>query len=1131
MANRFFDTLKLNNSLGIYLRKARQGITLAVFGVPFSFKLFLSSVLENKVLLIENDVLSSKKAVTLISEFSDKKVVYVPPKDETLILNRASSKETLFSRISAIEKIADADVIVLPIESALQLFPKKIDSIFLKKDQETDLNDLVRKIVSFGYKRVERVEVKGTFALRGDILDIFIIDSEMPIRIDFFGDTIESIKHFDTETGKNLGFIKEIKILQAVEFNFESDDVLSFNEIIRKEVDNLVLEPKIRLKDITDSIDISINSGDLEGISLLAPLSKDAVNIFDLIGEDCTVIFDEGKKIAETLDLIFDEFSKRQASLCKAGETFTFTSKNCLNKEQFIDLISSKKKIALSTLATSQPFFNPIDIINPKASGIVNYKFSFEELYNDLKSWLKGGLRVIAYAGNKQQADFLAVNLHERHIEYTFNESEENKVLILDKELTNGFIFHEANLVVIGSGNLFSKSSLETKIKVKKKGFFTAPTSGDYCVHEVHGIGRVLGDKKITSLEGTKDYIAVEYAGGDILYVPVEQMDVLTRYLGSEKHPKLSKIGGKDFERIKERVKESIKKMSFDLKMLYKEREAQKGFTFTVDNELYSAFNENFEFIETVDQKKAEEDIISDMTSGKVMDRLICGDVGFGKTEVALRATFIAVSNGKQVAFLAPTTILTEQHYNTAIKRFADFGIKIACLNRFRTKKQQEEILRKVKDGEIDLIIGTHRLLSNDVSFKDLGLLVLDEEQRFGVEHKEKIKLLKKNVDTITLTATPIPRTLHLSLSGIRPISVINTPPSNRLPVQTYVTEETEMLIVDAVNREINRGGQAFILYNRVETIFSFANRIKEILPNVKIAVVHGRMEEKILEEKILAFYRGEYDLLVSTTLIENGIDIVRANTLIVIDADKMGLSTLYQLKGRVGRSDRLAYAYFTFKKDKILSENAYNRLNAIVEFAEMGSGIKVAMRDLEIRGAGNVLGAEQHGHMDKIGYELYSKLLKEQLTSEEQIQPDLDIRVSAFIPENYIENTSSRMDAYKEIAEIDSVETEKEFISSIGDTFGKIPSEVYSLIDIVMCKLFAIKLKLKGITITKNSVFISLFNYNSFSDKKLQKSLDRFNEFVKISMTGTPKIIFLKTDENNRDMLKRVREFLQFAF
>ncbi|MBO5927841.1 MAG: DEAD/DEAH box helicase, partial [Clostridia bacterium] len=551
------------------------------------------------------------------------------------------------------------------------------------------------------------------------------------------------------------------------------------------------------------------------------------------------------------------------------------------------------------------------------------------------KTWLNSNYQVVVAGGDIEGAEKIYFELKSEDISCEIaNNSAVKSVNILPCPLSCGFIFHEEKFALVGSGNVYVKRNV-LKRRTTKFTFFTAPTAGDYAVHETHGVGRVLGNKKITSTEGTKDYVAVEYAGGDVLYVPVEQLDILSRYLGAGK-PSLSKLGG-DFSLVKNRVKESIKKMSFDLKNLYEERNASTGFAFKEDVELKNLFDSGFKYEYTPDQVIATEEVFADMKSNKVMDRLICGDVGFGKTEVAFRAIFLAVSNGKQAALLAPTTILTEQHYSTALERFKDLGIKIALLNRFKSTAEVQEILNGLKEKKIDFVIGTHKLLGKNIQFADLGLLVLDEEQRFGVEHKEKIKLLKKNVDTLTLSATPIPRTLHMSLSGIRQISTINTPPDKRLPVQTYVTEETDALIVDAVKREINRGGQAFILYNVVDSIFNYAEKIKRLLPNIKTTVLHGRMDEKVLERGIADFYNGESQLLISTTIIENGIDLPRANTLIVIDADKLGLSTLYQLKGRVGRSDRLAYAYFTFKRDKVLTEGAYERLNAIIEFAEMG--------------------------------------------------------------------------------------------------------------------------------------------------------------------------------------------------
>ncbi|MCQ2399260.1 MAG: transcription-repair coupling factor, partial [Clostridia bacterium] len=698
---------------------------------------------------------------------------------------------------------------------------------------------------------------------------------------------------------------------------------------------------------------------------------------------------------------------------------------------------------------------------------------------------------------------------------------------VVDGTMLKGVVYHDEKLAVVGVSDIFSVKQNKEISKKKKHAFFSAPQPGDYAVHEIHGVGKVIGTKRLTTGYGTKDYIAVEYKAGDILYVPVEQIDVLTKYVGSDKEPALSRIGGKDFERIKQRVKESLRALSFDLKELYKERSKKQGFVFENDDSLQELFDTSCGFEDTPDQITATEDVKKDMVSGKVMDRLICGDVGFGKTEVAFRAVFRAVNNGKQAVLLAPTTILAEQHYANALKRFEGFGVKIESLDRFKTKKEQVEVLDRLKDGKIDFIIGTHRLLSADVRFYDLGLLVLDEEQRFGVEHKEKIKLLKNNVDTMTLTATPIPRTLHMSLTGIRDISTINTPPKERLPVQTYVTEETDSLLADAISREVARVGQAFILYNRVETIYHFAEKLKALLPEVKFTVAHGQMNEGELEKCVTAFYRGETDVLIATTIIEDGIDLPKANTIIVIDADKLGLSTLYQLRGRVGRSNRLAHAYFTFKREKVLSDVAYKRLNTIMEFTEMGSGFKIAMRDLEIRGAGNILGVEQHGHMDKIGYELYSKLLKEEMEGkEEDTVLDIDAKITAFIPDDYIESKSGRLDCYKEIAEIESAEEGEELLYSLESAYGKVPDEVYNLIEIALVKRSLKRLGAGGFYIDRQRAGVTLKELHAREHQKLLDAIDKTAD-ASISVTDGVSVNIARRDRTDREILESVSAFV----
>ncbi len=1107
----------------------RQGIPSAVFGVNEIFRSYLASIIDCPILFVVKDMVEALSVSKSITEFCDKKVYVLPAKDELLIRRIAFSKDAVYQRISVASNVNNADIIVAPIDSLMQLIPKKIEQIILEKNKDYSQEDIVSKLSYLGYIRCDKVESKGAFSVRGDIIDVFAIDGLDPVRIEFFGDTIENIKTFDIDSGKGKEYKESIKIIQAVETIFGLKDISLIKENIKKELQKIDKEAKKRLSDLADETLLAIDNIDFDSLSTFAPLSCSMGDISEILPRETVVIYSEAKRINEKAILIEKEFSERFNSLYRAGEVFSVSANQLIGIDNLKTLLKKFTPIALQNMSTMVPFFNPLKTMNVSVSGISNYRFAFKEVFTDIKNWLRTGYKIIIATAGYDRLEKFSFDLFVQGIACTKEEISPSAVTLVPNSLENGFISHEDKVVCIGSSNLFSVKSEKKIYKSKKSTFFSAPDVGDYCVHAVHGIGKALGSRKITTIDGTKDYIAVEYSGGDVLYVPVEQIDVLTRYLGGEKNPKLSKIGGKDFERIKERVKESIKKMSFDLKKLYEERNALSGFKFK-DDDFQQVFESSFKYEDTPDQTTATEDIKNDMLSGKVMDRLICGDVGFGKTEVAFRAVFRAIENGKQVAMLAPTTILTEQHFSTAVERFSRFGIRIECLNRFRTPKQQENILKRLKNGNIDLIIGTHRLLGKDVEFNDLGLLVLDEEQRFGVEHKERIKLLKKNVDTLTLTATPIPRTLHMSLSGIRSISTINTPPKTRLPVQTYVTEETDALIKDAILKEINRGGQVFLLYNRVETIFSFAEKIKNIIPGIKVTVAHGQMEERKLEKSIMEFYRGDSDVLISTTIIENGIDLPKANTIIVIDADRLGLSTLYQLKGRVGRGDRLAYAYFTFKKDKVLTDTAYHRLNAITEFTEMGSGIKIAMRDLEIRGAGNVLGAEQHGHMDKIGYELYSKLLKEELSGEEEVIPELDIRLTAYIPEKYIENRSARMDVYKEIAELGSFSDEKELKEKLVEVYGKIPSEMQNLFSITAVKRLASKLKATAVNITKDKINVELKDLSVFANNALAQAIDNSFGDAVISVSKNPSIEFIRHNRSNSEMLEFMLEFLTHA-
>ena len=1111
------------NSFNEFSSSLRQGVPSAVFGVFDSFKNYLIANTEFKVLFLVNDVLSAEKHKEYLNAFTDKKVVVLYSRDEVLTLSKAFYKDSVYKRICAIKNIADADVIIATPESLMQSFPKKINSFVFCKGKDYDRDGYLSFLIESGYRRTEFAEDKGTFSLRGDVLDVFPINSDYPLRIDFFGDTVESVKTFDPDTRDTVSVLSEAEIYQATEFVFNDCDYEAFADAVKKEIKDYKGEKKDRLIALSDDVYSLIDTRSAGELTALCSLSDNCTDFSYFLSDEFAVIIDEPKKTYDTAKYYYTEFKERFSSLYGYGEVFSFAENNLLSLDKLREkLLLIKRVSAFSSFTSAFGFFEPLKLINPKVGEVFNYKLDLKELFSDVKSWQKTGYDVVICAPDYSSADRLKSTFHEFGVPTS-------KVKTVESSLPSGFIYHEAKTVLVGSGNVFYKKREKLSGKLKKRGFFTAPERGDYCVHEIHGVGKVLGNKRISSSEGSKEYIAVAYSGKDVLYVPVEQMDILTRYLGSDKNPKLSKLGGGEFERVKQSVKESIKKMSFDIKRLYEERNARVGFKFIDDGDMVKSFIDAFPFEDTEDQIAATSDTLSDMKSDKVMDRLICGDVGFGKTEVALRAVFLAALNGKQSVLLAPTTILSEQHYQTAAARFKDFGLRCDVINRFKTPAEQKNILKKVESGETDLLIGTHRLLSGDVKFKDLGLLILDEEQRFGVEHKEKIKLLKSNVDTLTLTATPIPRTLNMSLSGIRSISTINTPPKKRLPVQTYVVEQTDALIVDAITREINRGGQAFILYNRVESIDNFAAKVKSLLGGVKITVAHGRMEEKTLEKNIMEFYRGESGVLISTTIIENGIDLPRANTLIVTDADMLGLSTLYQLKGRVGRSDRLAYAYFTYKRDKVLTKNAYDRLSALMQFAEMGSGIKIAMRDLEIRGAGNVLGVEQHGHMDKIGYELYSKLLKEELTGKEETIAALDIRVSAYIPDGYIESRSAKMDAYKEIAEIRTVEGESAVRKDLTDAFGEIPKETDNLINIAVVKSLAATFDAEGINVTKSGSNLVFKNFKVFGDGKLVKALKESGVNAKITMSNKPAIEFTSA-KSNSETLKDMKKFLIFA-
>lgn len=1117
-------------------RNIRGGIPSAVFGVNFAEKCLIASSVGLPVLYIVKDGLYGAKIAEELSALSGERTVYLPAKDDVLLYKSAFDRTSLFARLNALYEIKNgARFVVTTFQSLLQLFPRDIPTIKIRKNEVYDIGGIVNKLVKFGYRREEFADDRATFALRGDILEINPVNGEYSYRVDFFGDEVESVFRFYGEDRENKTAVTEFEIIAATDVIVGDDEVEDIKQTLRQSLSKfgtLSVRDDARkiVNDLEEKLEGGIPCGELQ---FVMPILKSVTDDFTTyMPTDTLVVYDESKMLVDGITATLKDHSERLLTLGRAGKIFDFSARQLSDCRKLIKRLNSFREVAFQNITTTINFFNPLKTYSLRCSPVARYTADFEAIYDDVKNWKFGGYKVIICCGNDKRADSLSDELYARGCMCVRGDNAEARngvAVVTSYFLPSGLIYHSAKLVLIGTGDLYIATKENKRIKRKRGDLFQAPEVGDYAVHEVHGIGYVKGVKRITTQEGSKDYVAVEYLGGDTLYVGVDQMDKLTKYMGGGEKPKLNRIGGKEFERIKERVKASISEMTIDLKKLYKARKEKRGFAFSADDAFSEEFDEAFEFEPTEDQIQSIAEIKADMESEKVMDRLLCGDVGFGKTEVAFRAAFKAIADGKQVALVCPTTILCEQHYRAAKKRFENFGVRIKSLNRFKTPAQQKKIISDLADGQISFVIGTHRLFGSDVKFHDLGLLVLDEEQRFGVEHKEKLKLLKENVDTLTMTATPIPRTLHMSLAGIRDISVINTPPNIRIPVQTYVVEESDALFKDAITRELARDGQVLVMHNRVETIYKLADKLKTLVPEAKIIVAHGQMDAKTLEDSVMKFYDGDYNVLVATTIIENGIDLPRANTIIVTDSDKLGLSTLYQLKGRVGRSNVMAHAYFTFDREKVMSEAAYKRLSALTEFTEMGSGYKIAMRDLEIRGAGNVMGKEQHGHMDKVGYELYNKLLKESLgETKKESDVELDVNMDAYIPEDYISTSSSRMDCYKQIAEITADEDDERVTRSLEEYYGKIPREVRNLILIAKLKAAAKKRGAVKVAVGSKKSYVELADISCLQNAGLMDELLRRKDKISFEFSATPVIDFSKSGSSAEDTAKYMLETLK---
>ena len=915
-------------------------------------------------------------------------------------------------------------VVVLPVPALMDFVTERAvcaaERLVFRWGEESDFEEVKRVLVALGYERCAEVNMPGEFAFRGDILDIWPLAEEHPVRLEFFGDEIDSMRAFDPESQRSIEELKEISVYPANDRTGACAPFLSWfdprtTQVFLDEPNRLVEAAKATETELRESVKQRIDQG-----------SYDPDTVPEISGV---------------------------AALTAS-----------LNRMHVI---------ALSMLEVKRDSFDIKESFGMTVQAVSSYRSSFEYLLKDLTRFKKRGYRVVVLSGSHTRARRLTSDLNDNDISAFYTERmdeplKEGQIAVLYGSLTRGFEYPLIKFAVISETDIFGEKKVRKKRRTsdysgERIASFSELHAGDYVVHENHGLGIYRGIEQVEVEGAMKDYIKIEYNGSN-LYILATQLDLLQKYAGAKDgaKPKLNRLGGREWERTRARVKGAVKDIAADLVRLYAARQEKSGYVYGPDTEWQKEFEELFPFEETEDQVLAIEDTKRDMESRRIMDRLICGDVGYGKTEVALRAAFKAVQEGKQVAYLVPTTILAQQHYNTFTQRMKDFPVRVDLLCRFRTAAQQEKTVHDLKAGYVDIVIGTHRLLSKDIAFKDLGLLVIDEEQRFGVAHKEKIKQLRNDVDVLTLTATPIPRTLHMSLVGIRDMSVLEEPPQDRVPIQTYVMEFNEELVREAICRELARGGQVYYVYNRVKDISDMTRRIKNLVPEASVAFADGQMNENALEQIMVDFINGDIDVLVTTTIIETGLDIGNVNTMIIHDADRLGLSQLYQLRGRVGRTNRTAYAFLMYRRDKVLKEIAEKRLSAIREFTELGSGIKIAMRDLEIRGAGNLLGAEQSGHMESVGYDLYCKMLSEAvkeargIEQEEDFETVVDLSVDAYIPDSYIPSEFQKLEAYKRIAGIFDKNDFDDITDELFDRYGELPASVVNLMRVAELKAAA---------------------------------------------------------------------------
>lgn len=1011
--------------------------------------------------------------------FYDRKVYSYPAKDLLFFQADIHGNLLIRQRMKVIKALLEEKelTVVTSIDGCMDFLESlekiKEQLIHYESDSTVDTEQLKNQLVALGYERVGQVEMPGQFSVRGGIVDIYCLTEENPWRIELWGDEIDSIRSFDPESQRSLENLEELTIYPAVE-----------------------------------------HIGD-----------KDMVSFLDYFPEERTIIFlDEPNRLTEKGGAVEEEY--RQSRMHREEKGSRNLPENWLcSFEQLQKELNKRNCISVCALEPKQAGWKVREKFYLEIKSISAYNNSFELLVKDLHQYKKQGYRIVLLSGSRTRAERLAKDLQEEGLAAFYGQDYDREIcpgeiMVVYGHAKKGFEYPLIKFAVMTESDIFGQ---EQKKKKKKKNYsgsriqdFAELSIGDFVVHEKHGLGIYRGIEKVEVDRIVKDYIKIEYRGGSNLYIPATQLDCLQKYSGADasKAPKLNKLGTQEWNKTKSKVRGAVKNIAKELVELYAVRQEKEGYVCGPDTVWQREFEEMFPYEETEDQLSAIEDAKRDMESTRIMDRLICGDVGYGKTEVALRAAFKEVQESRQVAYLAPTTILAQQIYNTFVQRMKEFPVRVELLCRFRTPAQQKKAIEDLKKGQVDVIIGTHRILSKDVQFKNLGLLIVDEEQRFGVTHKEKIKQLKKDVDVLTLTATPIPRTLHMSLIGIRDMSVLEEPPMDRMPIQTYVMEYDEETVREAINRELRRGGQVYYVYNRVTDIADVALRIAKLVPDARVDFAHGQMSERELENVMYSFVNGDIDVLVSTTIIETGLDISNVNTMIIHDSDRYGLSQLYQLRGRIGRSNRTAYAFLMYRKNVMLKETAEKRLAAIREYTDLGSGFKIAMRDLELRGAGNLLGAQQHGHMNAVGYDLYCKMLNEAVKEAkgihtmEDFETSVDLNVDAYIPDSYISNEFQKLDIYKRIAGIETQQDYDDMLEELLDRFGEPGKAVLNLLAIAKLKAIAHQGYVTEIKQTGKIVRFTLYEKARLNTEGFPALMQKYRRGLQFKNEQEPKFI-----------------------